>query len=86
VKAAYFYLMTQDVDRVRDVAPAHARYWADLRLAGYHGGPFADRSGGLITFEVDSAADARRVVERDPFVTERLVAESWLKDWREEGS
>jgi hypothetical protein len=45
----YFYLMRDLADRVRAVAPDHAAYWRDLALGEYAGGPFADRSGGLIT-------------------------------------
>jgi hypothetical protein len=32
---AYFYLMKADPDRVRVIAPRHASYWRDLRLAHY---------------------------------------------------
>jgi uncharacterized protein YciI len=42
-----------------------------------------DRSGGLITFEAASAEDAAQLVASDPFVTERLIEKSWLKEWRE---
>ncbi|HZD23023.1 MAG TPA: YciI family protein [Acidimicrobiia bacterium] len=33
----------------------------------YLGGPFADRSGGLIAFDAASSAEAERLVEDDPF-------------------
>lgn len=82
MNAAYFYLMTDEADRLRAVAPRHAAYWTERRLRGYRGGPFADRSGGLITFEVDSGEEARRLVAGDPFVTAGLIAKSWLKEWR----
>jgi hypothetical protein len=52
----FFYLMTDDPDRVRRVAAQHSAYWGQQALAGYLGGPFADRSGGLITFESDTPA------------------------------
>jgi anti-sigma factor ChrR (cupin superfamily) len=45
------------------------------------GGPFADRSGGLITFEVGSATDAERLVAHDPFVREILQERRWVKEW-----
>jgi hypothetical protein len=54
MRIAFFYWMKDDPDRVRAVAPEHAAYWRDLALHRYLGGPFADRSGGLITLEVDS--------------------------------
>lgn len=69
----YFYLMRDAPDRVRAIAPEHAVYWRELGLRGYLGGPFADRSGGLISFEIGSADEAERLVEGDPFVTEDLL-------------
>lgn len=33
----------------------------------YLGGPFADRSGGLITFEASSRERAERMTAHDPF-------------------
>ncbi len=77
----YFYLMGDDVDRVRDVASHHAAYWHDLGLPEYLGGPFADRSGGLITFEADSAEQADRLIDGDPFVREGLLQRSWTRQW-----
>ena len=70
---AYFYFMGTDADRVRATAPAHAAYWRDLGLDDYVGGPFEDRGGGLITFRVDSAAQADSAVAADPFVTTGLL-------------
>jgi uncharacterized protein YciI len=77
----YFYLMKAAPDRVRDVAPRHAAYWRDLGLPAYLGGPFADRSGGLITFEAESTADAEALVASDPFVREGLLDHRWVKEW-----
>ncbi len=83
---AYFYLMKADPDRVRVVAPRHASYWRKLRLAHYVGGPFEDRTGGLITFDANDAAAAQRAVRGDPFVIEGLVEAHWLKQWTPESS
>ena len=83
---AYFYLMKADPDRVRVVAPRHASYWRDLRLAHYLGGPFEDRTGGLITFDADDAEHAERAVRGDPFVVEGLVEAHWLKEWTPEST
>ena len=47
MRVLYFYLMRDAPDRVRTVAPDHAKYWGGLGLRAYLGGPFADRSGGL---------------------------------------
>ena len=81
---SYVYFMKDNPDRVAAVAPKHAAYWRGLGLREYLGGPFADRSGGLISFETDSHDDAAQLVADDPFVREGLVERSWLKDWRVE--
>jgi uncharacterized protein YciI len=81
VRIAYVYLMAADSDRVRAVAPRHAAYWRGLDLPNYLGGPFADRSGGLITFEARSVDEAEWLAADDPFVREGLLASRWLKEW-----
>lgn len=82
----FFYLMADSPDRVRDVAPRHAAYWQKLAPSGYLGGPFADRSGGLITFEAATAGQAEQLVNDDPFLREGLLVSWWLRQWLAEGS
>ncbi len=77
----YFYFMRDAPDRVRATAPEHASYWRELGLRAYLGGPFADRSGGLITFEADSGAEAERLVANDPFLRGDLLERHWVKEW-----
>ena len=81
---AYFYLMGDDPDRVRATVPRHVAHWRDLGLADYLGGPFADRTGGLITFQADNDQQAQHAVAADPFVQERLLKAHWLKQWTPE--
>jgi uncharacterized protein YciI len=83
---AFFYLMKTDPDRVRVVAPRHASYWRDLRLAHYMGGPFRDRTGGLITFDAEDAAAPQHAVRSDPFLVEGQVEAHWLKEWTPEST
>ena len=45
------------------------------------GGPFADRTGGLITFAATSLGDAQQIIKHDPFVAEQLIEQSWIKEW-----
>lgn len=80
-EVAYCYWMKSDPDRVRTIVPQHAEYWRDLGLSRYVGGPFADRSGGLITFEAGSLEAAERIIAADPFVRERLLEGSVVKVW-----
>jgi uncharacterized protein len=84
MRFAYVYLMAEDPDRVRAVAPEHAAYWKGLDLSDYRGGPFADRSGGLITFEARSSQEAEQLAADDPFFREGLLATRWLKEWHVE--
>jgi hypothetical protein len=77
----YFYLMTDAPDQIGKAGPRHAAYWVERGLPKYLGGPFADRSGGLITFEAASMDEARAVVDDDPFVRESLLTDGWLKEW-----
>jgi uncharacterized protein YciI len=78
----YFYLMRDAPDRVQATAPKHALYWRELQLGGYLGGPSADRSGGLITFEAESGAAAEALVANDPFLQEHLLERHWVKQWQ----
>jgi uncharacterized protein YciI len=81
MKIVHYYSMRPDPDRVRMVAPEHAAYWAGLGLPAYLGGPFADRSGGLITFEADSVHEAERLVDGNPFVREDVLESFVMKEW-----
>jgi uncharacterized protein YciI len=81
MRVAYFYFMKQGPDRVRAVAPRHASYWHELALGRYRGGPFADKSGGLIVFDSASEEHAERLVSGDPFLREGLVNRHWIKEW-----
>lgn len=80
----FVYFMREQQDRVGQVAPEHVRYWHDLELPGYLGGPFSDRSGGSISFEAENRLEAERLVAGDPFVAADLLTESWLKQWQVE--
>ena len=83
---AYLYFMKDDPDRIRGCVSRHVSYWQQQRLPGYLGGPFEDRTGGLIVFDADDTERARRAVEGDPFLQEGLLEASWLKGWTAEGA
>lgn len=84
MRFAYVYFMTNNPERVRAAAPHHAAYWNDLNLHDYRGGPFADRTGGLITFDADTPERAAELVAGDPFLRERLLEWHSLKAWMTE--
>ncbi len=81
---AFFYLMKPLPEGIREAVPLHVEYWKSRNLAGYSGGPFADRSGGLIVFEATSLAEATRLVEADSFVKRDLLQSRWVKEWMPE--
>jgi uncharacterized protein YciI len=81
VRFLYFYVMKDHPDRIRAIAPGHAAYWQGLDLDGYLGGPFLDRSGGLILFHGESLEHARGLVAGDPFLREDLLRDHWVKAW-----
>lgn len=81
---AYIYFMKNDPDGVRAAVPDHVSHWQGLRLDSYLGGPFEDRSGGLITFEAPDDERAQTAVDSDPFVRSGLLERYWLKRWMPE--
>jgi uncharacterized protein YciI len=81
---AYFYLMKDEPHRIPITVPRHVSYWRELSLPGYVGGPFEDRSGGLITFDTEDRGAAELAVHTDPFVREGLLDAYWLKEWTPE--
>ena len=78
---AYFYFMKNEADRIRSVVPLHVEYWEKRNLPKYTGGPFADRTGGLIAFEAKNIEEATGIIKNDPFVLEGLIEGSWIKEW-----
>jgi uncharacterized protein YciI len=80
-RLVYFYFNRDEPERVRHAVPAHVDYWHRAGLEGYMGGPFADRSGGLISFTAGSLEEANEIIQKDPFIKEDLIAEKWIKEW-----
>ena len=80
----FIYFMRKNPDSIREIAPAHADYWKSRRLERYVGGPFADRTGGLITFETTTLERAEELVAGDPFVTHDVLEAKWVQEWEPE--
>ena len=80
-KYIYFYFMKNEQEKIGQIIPQHIKYWNELNISGYMGGPFADRSGGLITFTSDNINDATDIINKDPFVIENLLSDKWIKEW-----
>jgi uncharacterized protein YciI len=78
---AFAYFMKDRPPRIREIAPYHIEYWREIPEARCVAGPFADRSGGLVTFEAASAEEAAALVAQDPFSVHALLADWWVKEW-----
>jgi uncharacterized protein YciI len=78
---AFFYFMKAKPREVQEAAPQHSEHWRTAAPRAYRGGPFADRSGGLIIFAADSSEVAEGLVAADPFVRLGLLERHWLKEW-----
>ena len=63
---AYLYFMRDDPDRIRATVASHVSHWQQQDLPAYLGGPFEDRTGGLITFQAEDLKQARHAVGTDP--------------------
>lgn len=77
----YYYFNRNEPERIRQVVSAHVQYWKTADLEGYMGGPFGDRSGGLISFTASNLEEAIQTILQDPFLKEDLIAEKWIKEW-----
>ena len=63
---------------------AHVRFVDDLIERGIMvlGGPFGDNSGSTVVYEGVSADEARRLVERDPFLHNGVFVLEDVREWR----
>ena len=77
----YFYFTKRKIEELTALAPKHVEYWKQAALPGYMGGPFSDRTGGMISFEAEDLDKAEAIVDGDPFVIEELVEFKWIKEW-----
>ena len=77
----YFYFNRNEPEKIRQVVPAHVGYWRSTNPNGYMGGPFSDRTGGLISFVTASLEEAEQIIRQDPFILENLIEQKWIKEW-----
>jgi uncharacterized protein YciI len=77
----YFYFHRNEPEKISQAVPAHVQYWKAVNLKGYVGGPFADHTGGLISFVASNPEEAEEIVRQDPFVREDLIDQKWIKEW-----
>lgn len=77
----YFHVNRGLPDNVRQVIPTHVQYWKATNLPGCMDGPFADHTGGLISFMATDPEEAAAVAQQDPFILEDLIEQTWIKEW-----
>lgn len=79
---AFIYFFKEGTaDKVEAAVDPHVRYWKELNPEFYMGGPFTDRSGGMIIFSSDDLLTATETAMNDPFVSEDLHENRWIKEW-----
>ncbi len=59
-----------DAEKNAEYRPLHLEYIGELYRRGkiVMAGPFTDKTGGLVIYDVDSLEEALRLVEQDPVV------------------
>ena len=77
----YLYFNRNEPEKIRQVVPAHVGYWKSENVKDYMGGPFGDRTGGLISFVAPSLQEAMEIILQDPFILEDLIEQKWIKEW-----
>jgi uncharacterized protein YciI len=84
MKYINYVTYTTDKEKIAAHRPQHREYLAGLLEQGrlVACGPFADDSGALFVFEVDSAEAAAAIIARDPFSTSGVFAKCELKPWK----
>src|SRR5207245_11790241 len=84
VKYVLFYDGAADMNRAREVFPAHRAKWQEFVARGelLMIGPFSDpRQGAMRVFATREAAE--EFVRVDPFLLEGVVKKWELREWRE---
>ena len=73
-----------DPDLRARVRPAHLDYLGALHENGQvvSAGPFEDGSGALIVYEAADEAEARALVDADPYAVEGVMEAPLLRGWK----
>jgi uncharacterized protein YciI len=75
----------EQADKRAAVRPTHREYLRGLADQGLllASGPYAEGEapGALLLYRADAKDDVRAAVDKDPFSTEGLVAESAIVEW-----
>ena len=83
MKFVIYAKYTGDKEKVLAHRPAHREYMRKLLDEGklIAAGPFADDSGGLFIYDVESSEVASTMVTKDPFSIKGVFEEVIVKEW-----
>ena len=81
---AFSYQMRNRPEQIKTSVSGHVTYWKGQTFEYYKGGPYADRSGGMIVFSAPSMTEAQDIIEKDPFMKDGIVESYMLKEWKPE--
>ena len=80
----FAYMMSDNPDKIKESVPLHIEHWKSQSFEYYKGGPYADRSGGLITFSASNIDEAESIASKDPFVANEVLDHYAIKEWMPE--
>ena len=83
MKFVIYAKYTSDKEKILEHRPAHRGYVRRLLDEGklVLAGSFADDSGGLFVYDVESPEVASRMVTKDPFSIKSVFEEVTVKQW-----
>src|SRR5215212_6834058 len=75
---------TQNEELRLQTRPVHREYLRGLLDAGKLAlsGPWADDTGALIIYDAEDMAEAKRILDGDPYRSAGVIANATLKEWR----
>ncbi len=73
-----------DGERVNEVRPRHRAYLEKLLADGkvYASGPWVDNTGALLIYDAADEAEARAMLDADPYIREGVLTNVRLKEWK----
>lgn len=77
----FMYFLVDDVQKIKNTIGPHVKYWKNEEFNYYRGGPFSDKTGGLIIFTSKSYEEATEIINNDPFIKGDTLKEYLLKEW-----
>ena len=77
------YVTFSDPEKRLATVDRHRAYLRDLLSQGklHESGPFADGKGALIIYEVADEAEARALLDADPYTPAGVLADVQLREW-----